>query len=492
MISVHDNNKQIDSEFARGYKFQKEKKYSDALASYRKVLSLLPDHYEALINSGNILRMSASPEDALPYYQKGIAVKSNAYEGYFNLGITLLDLARPDAAVKALNLALRYCPEPRNIYLLIGQAYRKLNRFDQARNAYQTLLAGNADDLDALMGLGYTCHETLALEEAESYYNKVLERDSDNADAHWNKATLLLLRGDFTNGWREAEWRKRLPRYPRFRYEQPEWNGADVKGKRILLESEQGYGDTIQFIRYTATLKERGAQVIVAASAALLQLLECVPGIDRLIHQNDARPECDAFTPLMSLPYLLHTDSDSIPSDIPYIHIDPLPDDTDFIAGNGSLRVGLSWAGNPLNSNDLKRSCPLRYFAELFGLPGIQFYSFQMGRQKRELEAYTQKDQIIDLSGRIANFHDTARLMQHMDLIISVDSAPAHLAGALGKPVWLTIPFFPDWRWLLGREDNPWYPTMRVFRQDRAGDWNTVMKRLKQELIHLHDRHADI
>jgi ADP-heptose:LPS heptosyltransferase len=128
----------------------------------------------------------------------------------------------------------------------------------------------------------------------------------------------------------------------------------------------------------------------------------------------------------------------------------------------------------------------------LFGLPGIQFYSFQMGRQKRELEAYTQKDQIIDLSGRIANFHDTARLMQHMDLIISVDSAPAHLAGALGKPVWLTIPFFPDWRWLLGREDNPWYPTMRVFRQDRAGDWNTVMKRLKQELIRLRDRHADI
>jgi tetratricopeptide (TPR) repeat protein len=398
-----------------------------------------------------------------------------------------MDLSRPEAAIKALDLARNCNPDFHNTYLLLGHAYRKLDRFDDAKKAFNTLLTGDPDHIDALMGMGYTHHEQLNLDKALGYYDTVLELDSDNVDAHWNKATLLLIQGDFKRGWVEAEWRKKLPGYPAFSHKQPQWDGSDLNGKRILLESEQGYGDSIQFIRYAEQLKDMGAYVIVSTSKALFSLFKNIKAIDSLVLSGEKKPGFDVFAPLMSLPFLLYDRSSVIPDKIPYIELEQKESIVSRELKNDVLKIGISWAGNALNKNDRKRSCSLHHFTPLFALKGFQFYSFQMGNQKQELNSLNDHERIIDLSPHISDFLDTASLMKHMDLIISVDSAPAHLAGAIGKPIWLTIPCFPDWRWLLERDDCPWYPTMRIFRQPSPGDWQHVIHSIQQELIKLAD-----
>jgi hypothetical protein len=260
-----------------------------------------------------------------------------------------------------------------------------------------------------------------------------------------------------------------------------------LSGRRILVHDEQGYGDTIQFARYLPLVKSRGGYVILETREALAKLLSGFVGIDELvIRSDDRRPDtaCDVHIPLLSLPMLFNTLPDTVPGVTPYLHAEP--EKAAFwetrTRGDG-LNVGIVWAGNPNHQNDAQRSCPPEHFAPLFSLEGVRFFSLQIGVDPRQKETLFQNYPIIDTEDGLKDFADTAGLIHHLDLIISVDTAVVHLAGAMGKPVWVLLPMIPDWRWLLDRSDSPWYPSARLFRQKRRGEWEPVIREVRGNLV---------
>ena len=296
--------------------------------------------------------------------------------------------------------------------------------------------------------------------------------------AHWNLSLALLLSGDFAGGWEEYEWRWKMKNNDGRNYSCPLWQGEDIVGRTINLHVEQGFGDTIQFIRYAPMVMQRGAKVIVECQPQLVRLLASVEGLAHITDRTASSIYFDMHAPLLSLPRIFSTTLKTIPCHVPYLSadrvlvakwrqkIEPLP---------GRFRVGLVWAGNPTHGNDRNRSCALVDFALLAKIPNVIFYSLRKDEGAEQCENPPHEINLVDLTRDIADFADTAALMDNLDLIISVDTAVAHLAGALGRPVWTLLPFVPDWRWLLDRRDNPWYPTMRLFRQSKPGNWRGVM-----------------
>jgi hypothetical protein len=297
--------------------------------------------------------------------------------------------------------------------------------------------------------------------------------EPDNAEAHWHLAGALLRRCDFDEGWREFEWRWRLRHSaPRRSFTQPEWDGGDLQGRTILLYCEQGFGDVIQFIRYVPLVAKLGAPVIVPAPSQLARLLQSVPGA-RIV-TNDPLPPFDLQLPLLSLPRVFNTGLQTIPAAIPYLHPDPLLVDQwklkTSCPGNG-MKVGLAWAGRATHPNDRNRSISLQRLSPLTEINGPVFFSLHKGEPAAQATNPPAGMKLIDLMADVHDFADTAALIANLDLVITVDTAVAHLAGAMGKAVWVLLPFPSDWRWLLNRDDSPWYPTMRLFRQAQPGDW---------------------
>jgi len=400
-----------DVVFQQALQYQNEKKFEKAIELYQKILTMAEDHYEALINLANLYRQTGKAIQALPYYQRAITANPGVFEGYFNLGLALFDLDRFEAVIKSVQLALKYNPGFKDALLLLGHAYRKQGHFEHAKNAFEGVLKLSASSPEALMGLGYTFHESLDSTNALKMYNRVITMNPDNADAHWNKATLLLLNGRFSEGWQEFQWRKKLPNFPNFGFSQPEWNGSELKGKRILLVTEQGYGDSIQFLRFCKKLKELDAYVIVSTKAPLLELFRHCPWVDKVKLSSDPVIPFDTYLSIMSLAAVLNVAEDEIPGEVPYFYVDDkaLPDQ-EF--NQGQLKVGLAWGGNPRNSNNRRRSCSLSSWQPFLNIPNIQFYSFQVGPQKEDLNKLNLENKIINLSPRIGNFLDTAIFMQ--------------------------------------------------------------------------------
>ena len=325
-----------------------------------------------------------------------------------------------------------------------------------------------------------TLKEQGKLQEAVQVYRKAIEINSSYIDAHKNLGIVLLLQGDFQRGWQEYEWRLKSDDPCFANRARTRWDGSSLSGKTILLYTEQGFGDTIQFIRYVHLLVKYDTKILVECQPELLQLFGNIGAIQKTIAVGEPLPKFDVSASLLSLPGILGTDLISIPARIPYLYVKS-QSSTD-LEMSSEYKVGIVWAGNQKHPNDNNRSVELQQFSVLFDVEDCQFFSLQVGNRRDDIMRYSYSNNITDLGVNFSDFFDTAVAISELDLVISVDTAVAHLAGALGKPVWVLLPFMPDWRWLLEREDTPWYPTMKLFRQTNTRDWAEVLKKVRLAL----------
>jgi hypothetical protein len=323
-------------------------------------------------------------------------------------------------------------------------------------------------------------------DEAVAVHETILERNPGSAGAHLWRALARLLMGDWEQGWRDYEWRWGCEEFGGLPYQQPLWDGGPLAGRTILLHAEQGLGDTLLFVRYAKLVKQRGGKVVLACPKALLRLLADCPGVDQLVGQGAPLPPFDCHAPLLSLPGLFRTTPANVPADVPYLFASPslVEHWRHELAAHSGFKIGIAWQGNPLFKGDRLRSFPLAHFEPLARIPGAKLFSLQKGLGSEQMQQVGFP--VVDLASRLDEasgpFLDTAAVMKNLDLVIAADTSIAHLAGALGAPVWLPLPFAPHWVWMLHREDSPWYPTMRLFRQRHWGDWPDAFERMAGEL----------
>ncbi len=365
----------------------------------------------------------------------------------------------------------------------LGIALKDQGRLDEAVACFRRALQLTPNFAEAYNNLGIALKDQGKLDEAVANYSRALQLKPDYADAHWNRALVWLLQGDWQRGWPEYQWRWHTHFVPS-RFPRPVWQGESLRGKTILLHAEQGLGDTIQFIRYASLVKQLGATVIVGCPKTLSRLLENCPGIDRLVVQDDDLPAFDVHAPIMSLPGIFKTTVANIPAPIPYFFVQTalLESWRERLSRLDGFKIGISWQGNPKFPGDRFRSIPLRHYAPLAQLPGVRLISIQKGAGTEQLAEFRARFAVTDFASEIGDFVDTAAVMKNLDLVITSDTAVAHLAGALGVPVWVALCSAPDWRWLLERSDCAWYPTMRLFRQKTLGDWPDVFARMAAAL----------
>jgi len=326
-------------------------------------------------------------------------------------------------------------------------------------------------------------------DEAVEQNRRAIRLRPEHAETHWNQAIAHLLNGDFSEGWKEYEWRRKTDwhttAYPRA-HQKPRWNGGCLAGKRLLVHCEQGLGDCIEFVRYLPMVKALGAAVIFEVWPSLCGLLREFDEIDELVElsfEAKTRAQFDCYASIMDLPGIFGTAEETIPASVPYIHADPAKAECWRRKLTGpDFKVGIVWAGSARHANDHNRSCRLEYFARLGRIEGIKLYGLQKGGPARQMDELAGEVAVENLAEHFADFTDTAAAIESLDMVISVDTAVLHLAGAMGKPVWALLPFAPDWRWMLGRADSPWYPTMKLFRQEQWGDWNSVFRNVTEEL----------
>ena len=458
----------------------------EALACFKRALALKPEYAEAWLNRGNVLRDQEHLEEAERSCREALRCNPELAEGHSNLGAILHLEERLEEAEGCCREALRRKPGLSDALANLGAILLQQQRRDEAEACCRQALEGNPDHPEAWNNLGSVLSVQQRFEEAAASYRRAIEGKPASANAHWNLALVLLRLGDFEAGWREYEWRWKRRQTPPRSFQQPPWDGSPLGGRTILLHSEQGLEDTIQFIRYAPLVKQSGGSVVVECQAALARLLEGARGIDQLVAAGSLLPEFDVHAPLLSLPLLLGTTVETIPRQAHYLEVRPEMVERwrQRISSDGRFKVGLAWAGNATHPNDQNRAFTPDQFAPLEGIPGVAFFSLQEGPQAGQLSAAPPGLEITPLDEESRQITDTAAIILNLDLVITVDTLAAHLAGALGKPVWTLLSFVADWRWLLDREDSPWYPTMRLFRQPRPGDWKAVMERAREALEH--------
>lgn len=366
-------------------------------------------------------------------------------------------------------------PVPRNN---LATALKDWGRLQEAEAQFHAQLAETPDFLASHYNFGSLLQRLHRFDEAIACYRRAVVLEPDCVEAHWNLGLTLLRLGRFREGWPEYEWRWHRPGTPVEHRGAPAWDGGPLKGKTLLLVCEQGLGDTLQFIRYIRQFGGLDGPVILRCQAELLSLLRDTPGVDRIVATGDPLPPFDVQASLMSLPLLFGTTTvESIPADVPYL---PPAAGPTLVLPESGYRVGLVWGSSP---TDPSRSCPLAALARLSQVPDLRLFSLQKGPHASDLARMPNVEGIRDLTDRIGDMADTAALIRQLDLVITVDTSVAHLAGALGRPVFILLPHLADWRWLLDREDSPWYPTARLFRQRTPDDWDEVVTRLEEALV---------
>ena len=467
-----------------GILLAREGKPEEARVCYQRALVLNPDSIEALCNLGNLLCAGGKHEEAKACYERAIALRPDLAEAHNNLGVVFRELGFFGEAQACHERALAIKADYVDAHNNLGIVFRDQGKMDESIASHERALALKPDYSEAYNNLGNTRRSQGNLVEARKCHEQALALNPDNVEARWNLSLVELLTGDFAAGWRDYEIRTRRKNAPR-RFPEPLWRGEPLNGARILLHAEQGLGDTLQFLRYVPMVQGAGGEVILDVQPSLLRLVAELPGIVTVVATGDPLPPFEWHCPLMSLPAAFQTSIDSIPAQIPYLHVPAeAKKSADSLAWpDEGLRVGLVWSGNPLFPEDRLRSIPLCGFAPMLALHGVRFFSLQMGPVASQLDQVGEP--ITDLQAAIADMADTTALIEKLDLVITVDTAVAHLAGALGKPTWVLLPFAPDWRWLMEREDSPWYPTMRLFRQSGFGEWAPVLERVRGRLAAL-------
>ena len=438
-----------DFEILAASAHHKAGRLDDAEGAYRRYIADNPVHGEALVNLSAILNEQGQHEEAAALARRALDLKQDSPPAHTNLGNALGRLGQLDEAEKEVRAAVALDPGYAPAYLNLGVVLHRSGRPRDAVEAWRT----------------------------------AVRLEPGNADSHLNLAMGLLALGHMHEGWDEYEWRWKTKQCSYSELPGRAWNGEPFQGKTLLLIAEQGLGDTIQFARYARLAKERGGTVLLQCQHHLVKLLRNLAGVDGIVPVG-IEPSFDLHAPLLGLPRIFGTDLTNIPAAAPYL--EPPTAWTEAwrwrVQTSGKRSVGLVWAAGPRQEIDRMRSVPRDLFAALAGIPNVQFFSLQRGPETAHLPALEARLPVTNLEAGPANIVDTAAAIQNLDLLISVDTMTAHLAGALGKPVWTLLPFAPDFRWLLDRNDTPWYPTMRLFRQPRPGDWTSVITNVRKSL----------
>ena len=460
-----------------------------AIAALARAVEIKPDYLRALRLLATLLQSSGRAADAALQWQAVLRLEGEDAATLCNLGSAFKDVGRTEDAARCYRRAIELDPLLPEAHFNLGVLLQHARRPHEARRAYEAAIRARPDYTEAHVNLGAVCKGQGDYDLALASYNAAERSDPDSVEMHRNRALLRLLRGDFERGWPEYEWRWQVSGAALAPVEAPRWQGDPLAGGTLLLRAEQGLGDTIQLIRYAQLVKQRSqATVLVDCPRVLHAVLAGVPGVDRFVTGELAVERFDAWIPLLSLPAIFGTTLASVPAQVPYLFVEPQR--TEYwrgeLARHEGFRVGIAWQGNPGYAADFQRSVPLAEFVPLADLPGVQLFNLQKKHGLEQLPPLAERLKIVDLAPQLdqqAAFVDTAAVMQGLDLVVVSDSALAHLAGALGVPVWVALPHVPDWRWLLDREDSPWYPTMRLFRQTSLGDWATVFERIAAEIM---------
>jgi hypothetical protein len=361
----------------------------------------------------------------------------------------------------------------------LGLAYMEQGEFSRGQACFEKALDLNPLYAEAHTNLGSSYKEAGRPAEAVACYDLALALQSESVTAHWNRSLALLQVGNYEHGWREYEWRwKRKETKPR-PFKQPQWDGAPLDGRSILLHMEQGFGDMLQFIRYVPLVKLKGGSVVVAAPPPLVGLFGSC-GAEKVVPENQELPACDLHCPIMTVPGLLGTTVTTIPTNVPYLSAEPAKVEhwRQRLSGLSGVKIGIVWQGNPRHKLDRHRSFPLTLLEPLARINNVSLVSIQKGAGSEQVPLLRDRFAILDVGADLTDFTDTGAIMRCLDLVVCCDTAVAHLAGALGVRVWVTLATVSDWRWLLGRDDSPWYPTMRLFRQERLGEWRPVFRQI--------------
>jgi len=470
----------------RGIVLRDLKRYDEAFAAYDRALALKPDFTDAIVARGNVFYQMGRHADALAEYERALTMEPDFAYGFNNRGNALQALGRHDEALKSFERALTLDPAYVEAHNNRGNALIELNRHDEALADYDAAIAAKPFAF-ALVNRGSALRYLGRTDEAMASFEQAIALDPKLPEAHWNKALLALTLGDYETGLAGYEWRWRgaTELTPRG-FAQPQWQGEDIAGRTILLHAEQGYGDSIQMLRYLPLVKARGARVLLELPDSLKPLLGVHGEGVTVFTKGTALPAFDVHCPLMSLPLAFGTRIDTVPAEVPYLFAPPerVARMSARLPQTRARRIGLAWSGKPSHKNDHNRSIALSRLKPLLDVPGNSFVSLQREYREADLGALTALP-VLRLDADIADFADTAAAIDALDLVVTVDTAVAHLAGSLGKPLWVLLSHVQDWRWLTARADNPWYPTARLFRQGPEGDWGPVIDRVAAALAAL-------
>ncbi|MBE9186359.1 tetratricopeptide repeat protein [Microcoleus sp. LEGE 07076] len=474
---------------------------ADAVSCFQKAIALNPIYVKALNNLGATLQQQGELSNAIVCFNQALSINGNYVPALVNLGAAMQATNQPEEAKRLYCHSIELEPDSAAGHYHLGNLFLQTHQYEQALVSLETAISLQPNYVEAINNLGAVLEAKDDIIGAISCYNQAINLDENCTKAHFNLSLALLLTGDLLRGFAEYEWRWQTDGAKKMQwwnFEQPIWDGSDLHGKTILLRCEQGLGDAIQFVRYATIVQQKGGKVIVSCYQQLKRLFKQIPGIEQVAVRIDELPDFQVQAPLMSLPHILGTTLETIPANVPYLAAPPNWQFSlnsvkrSYPVGNRNLKVGIVWAGSSEHLKDFMRSTYLSYFLKLFDIPGVSFYSLQKelsaGDSLRDSCAsgtLLTQTSAIDLSDNLNDFADTAAVVSQLDLVISVDTAVAHLAGALGKPVWILLCFTPDWRWMLQREDSPWYPTARLFRQQKPGDWEEVFDRVKAALQEL-------
>jgi len=506
--------------FQKGMTLANQHAYDAAAICFESIIKYDPNRIEAIVNSGImhyyagrykkaeqyiLSSLSKCPGSADSYYYLGLIYKAsnnihNAMASYqlalncnsqfdlawYNFGELLFNQEQYNLAIICFQKVINISPDFEDAYLNLGESHSRKENFHQAIQWFKQLLSINSNHTDALYNIGVAYNGLRQYKKAIEIYDKVLAIDSDHVKSHYNKSFILLSDGDYINGFSEFEWRLKKHATYKSVSNKPVWQGNQMQSKTLLVYAEQGFGDCIQFIRFLPCIQKKVKKIILECQPELVRLFSDLNAVDQVIPRGDSLPDHDFQISLLSVGYALNITLDNLPSHIPYLKGNyPLPKEiAHYWYKNQKIKIGLVWGGtgSTQKKTDLGRSLSLKAYQELLDLKHIQWFSFQKGARAIELNK-PPGEQLIDLGQYFDDFADTASAARQMDLIITVDTAMAHLAGALGLRVWTLLSYDADWRWLKNLDYSPWYPGMRLYRQDRPGNWDTILEQIKYELV---------
>jgi tetratricopeptide (TPR) repeat protein len=472
-------------------------RYEDALSAAEKAIALRPNLAEAWHGRGNALNELRRHDEALAAYEKVLALNANSAAGWYGRGVVLSELKRFEDALIAYDKALALDQNFAQGWVGRGNALNLLKRFDEALGAFASALALQANLAEAWLGRGNVLLELKRVEEALSCYDRAIAIKPDFATAYFNRGRGRLLLGHYEEGWQDYEWRWQARDFfsKRPDLKVSNWQGENLPGRHLLVYSEQGMGDIIQFARYLPLLLQRECKITFLTSEKLVRLIRhSIPSL-HVVATLEGLQDIDTQVALMSLPHFFRTNLSSVPNQVPYLNAELKIEQVwkERIGAHG-FRIGIAWQGNPVGAIDAGRSVPLKHFVGLSKISGVRLISLQKQVGLDQL-ADLPEDVKIEILGDDFDsgpdaFIDTAAVMNGLDLIITCDTSIPHLAGALGRPTWVALKHVPDWRFMLDREDTPWYPTMRLFRQNKRDDWGHVFLEIEKSLRELLNRKA--